>query len=165
MSTLTANGAGAACATPVESAVGSNANQGGVSLDLATAADSAPAMPHEEVGLSKRKSQVHEPLIKAEAQEDDVSVPVGEHSKKEDNDITWVVLALLVSFICPPIGCLAFCLNLRYPEDSRRYYWAVRALEVGSLLSFVYSLVLVALLSDLKLVYTQNDAAYIGVGY
>ncbi|CBZ53066.1 conserved hypothetical protein [Neospora caninum Liverpool] len=168
MSTPVENGAGAASATPVEAAGGPDAPQAaGPLLDEATVADSAPAAPHEVSGISKRKSQVHEPLIKADGQansDEDVALSVGGQSKTDDN-VTWVVLALLASLICPPVGCFAFCFNLRYPEDSRRYYWALRALEVGSLLSFIYSLLLVMLLSDLKLVYSQNDAAHFGVGY
>lgn len=68
--------------------------------------------------------------------------------------------ALFLSGVCVNVPRLS-----GYPENSRRYYWAVRALEVGSLLSFLYSLLLVMLLSDLKLVYTQNDRAHFGVGF
>ncbi|PFH33186.1 hypothetical protein BESB_083850 [Besnoitia besnoiti] len=178
MNLQTENGAVAASAAALDAVAGQHVPQeAGPAFDTATAADSAPAGPadasvnHEGSDLPTRESQQKEPLLKAEDKQDgdedsgDVSLAVGGDQAKEESGIMGVVLALLLSFVFPPIGCLAFCFSLRYPENSRRYFWAVRALELGSLLSFLYSLLLVMLLSDLKLVYTQNDKAHFGVGY
>ncbi|PHJ15364.1 transmembrane protein [Cystoisospora suis] len=165
-----------ASAAAFEAAAGT-LEDGGTSAEAAARPGSASAplvaLTARTASSEKRhNSQQDAPLLKGEERTegseavDDVSLGVGtEYDQKTNNDITLVLIAFILSFVCPPIGCIAFCFSLGYPENSRRYYWAVRALEVGSLLSFLYSLLLVMLLSDLKLVYTQNDKAHFGVGF
>ncbi|OII72523.1 hypothetical protein cand_012060 [Cryptosporidium andersoni] len=49
------------------------------------------------------------------------------------------LVALILSFIFPPIGCIAFLILSRAPKSSPRYKVAVAALYTGSLLSALYT--------------------------
>lgn len=68
--------------------------------------------------------------------------------------------------------CFLLCVNFLIlsvfhasgaPSGSKRAVWAERALRMGSLLSFVYTLVLAMLLSEYY--YIPNSGAVLGYGF
>ncbi|CEL99440.1 unnamed protein product [Vitrella brassicaformis CCMP3155] len=62
--------------------------------------------------------------------------------RKDDVPLTCVVASFWLSFIFPIAGCIGFCHNVTAPETSARKMWARRAVLIGSILSFVYLLVI-----------------------
>ncbi|OEH79347.1 hypothetical protein cyc_05791 [Cyclospora cayetanensis] len=77
--------------------------------------------------------------------------------------LPYIIASFFLSFIVPPIGCAAFCLSLSAPAGSRRAVWGERALGVGSLLSFIYTLLLSMLLSEYYFI--PKSGATLGYGY
>eukprot|EP00922_Rhytidocystis_sp_ex-Travisia-forbesii_P027110 GHVS01039774.1.p1 GENE.GHVS01039774.1~~GHVS01039774.1.p1 ORF type:complete len:136 (+),score=14.36 GHVS01039774.1:107-514(+) len=78
---------------------------------------------------------------------------------KSDNFLL-PVLGFVLSFFFPPAGCIVFCASLGAPDNSARHRWAVRALYIGSFLSFVYSLVITMIVSELYLSTADKDLHY-----
>lgn len=85
-----------------------------------------------------------------------------ESPDKGANLLPFVVASFFLSVFFPPVGCVAFCLSLNAPSGSTRAVWGERALRLGSLLSFVYTLLLAMLLSEF---YFIPNSATLGFGY
>lgn len=81
---------------------------------------------------------------------------------KDSNLLPYIIASFFLSFILPPVGCLAFCLSLSAPSGSNRAVWGERALGVGALLSFLYTLLLAVMLSEFYLI---PNSAIVGIGY
>lgn len=67
---------------------------------------------------------------------------------QKNNSTTVPVLGLAFSFIFPPSGWIVFFVCLSSPMDSPRYKMAVRAQYLGSVLTFVYTLVIAMCLAE-----------------
>eukprot|EP00382_Lankesteria_abbotti_P005726 CAMPEP_0113846562 /NCGR_PEP_ID=MMETSP0372-20130328/1377_1 /TAXON_ID=340204 /ORGANISM="Lankesteria abbotti" /LENGTH=147 /DNA_ID=CAMNT_0000815721 /DNA_START=29 /DNA_END=472 /DNA_ORIENTATION=- /assembly_acc=CAM_ASM_000359 len=77
--------------------------------------------------------------------------PDDEQYDPEARKIKANIWALVLSLLFPPLGCVAFCFSLNYPSNSPRYIWASRAMYVGAALSFIYSVLIAALIGSNKL--------------
>ncbi|CDJ59020.1 hypothetical protein, conserved [Eimeria maxima] len=102
----------------------------------------------------------------AEVEELDTKVFVDNDTEGGDTGKDWlpyVIASFFLSVVFPPLGCVAFCLSLGAPAGSKRAVWAERALRIGSLLSFVYTLLLAMLLSEYY--YIPNSGAVLGYGF
>lgn len=81
---------------------------------------------------------------------------------KNGNWLPYIIASFFLSFLFPPIGCVAFCLTLSAPSGSSRAVWGERALGLGALLSFVYTLLLAMMLSEF---YFIPNSAILGFGH
>ncbi|CDI78493.1 hypothetical protein, conserved [Eimeria acervulina] len=101
-----------------------------------------------------------------EGEEAETKVFVDSDAEAGDAGKDWlpyIIASVFLSLLFPPLGCVAFCLSLGAPSGSKRAVWAERALRMGSLLSFVYTLVLAMLLSEYY--YIPNSGAVLGYGF
>lgn len=107
-----------------------------------------------------------DPWGAGEAPRVETRVLVNESAEALDKGGSWVpylVASFFLSFIFPPVGCIAFCLSLGAPSGSACALWGERALGLGALLSFLYTLLLAMLLSEFY--YIPNSGAILGFGY
>eukprot|EP00914_Ancora_sagittata_P005314 GHVO01010896.1.p1 GENE.GHVO01010896.1~~GHVO01010896.1.p1 ORF type:complete len:110 (+),score=16.27 GHVO01010896.1:28-357(+) len=77
--------------------------------------------------------------------------PEPEEGELTENDLNtfWPKMCFFINFIFPVAGCIMFCVAAYdSPRGSPRYQWSRRALNVGSLLSFVYMLGIACIVSE-----------------
>lgn len=97
--------------------------------------------------------------------EEETKVFVEASTESLDKGASWlpyIIASFFLSFLFPPLGCAAFCLSLGAPSGSTRAAWGERALGIGALLSFLYTLLLAMLLSEY---YFIPNSAIVGFGY
>ncbi|KAL8424299.1 hypothetical protein Efla_002917 [Eimeria flavescens] len=101
----------------------------------------------------------------AEGPEGETKVFVQSSTESLDKNagmLPFIVASFFLSVIFPPLGCIAFCMSLNAPSGSSRAVWGERALGLGGLLSFLYTLLLAMLLSEF---YFIPESAITGYGY
>ncbi|ORM41815.1 uncharacterized protein BXIN_0620 [Babesia sp. Xinjiang] len=76
---------------------------------------------------------------------------------EQDNDVTFPLIAFFVAFFLPFVGCIAYALCKDSRRDSPRYYWANRALQVGTALSILYSFAICSVMQYYALYYKPGD--------
>ncbi|KAK2195336.1 hypothetical protein BdWA1_003012 [Babesia duncani] len=72
-------------------------------------------------------------------------------------DKRFVWISMILTILLPPIGCIAYCINGDMKKNSARYIWAYRALKLGSLLSFLYSLMICSLIHNYVTFHDADD--------
>eukprot|EP00922_Rhytidocystis_sp_ex-Travisia-forbesii_P018997 GHVS01028201.1.p1 GENE.GHVS01028201.1~~GHVS01028201.1.p1 ORF type:complete len:135 (+),score=15.62 GHVS01028201.1:223-627(+) len=94
------------------------------------------------------------------AQEDHANIIQPPGTCKTPDNFLIPLFGFILSFLFPPAGCIVFCMFLGAPDNSGRYRWAIRALYLGSLLSFLYSLGITMIVSELYLAKSDSDLLY-----
>eukprot|EP01071_Lankesteria_metandrocarpae_P001872 Lankesteria_metandrocarpae@DN1941_c0_g1_i1.p1 len=80
---------------------------------------------------------------------------------EQSKNTTMPLIGAILSLLLPPIGCVVFCMSIKYPAYSERRRMAIVALYIGSALSFVYVLVACIIIGA----YSVPDDTNVKLGY